>query len=203
MYWFFFIFICVALTTDCCLMLNLNVFSKGRSSLINNNQENKRDLLVCFWEKKKQSGVFGWLFFYFIFLFASSLQSLQNVLRRMVISVVWRRLRRGWVRGVRAPHQRLATARADLKTSVELAWTMLVLSLFQAIMVRGKKRLFVLFCVVAWDFKTAVMVSGLVMDWILDNVVWAVWRTDISAGFLGGLDIFQGGSAGTSPPTTL
>ena len=26
--------------------------------------------------------------------------SLQSVLRRMVISVVWRRLRRGWVRGV-------------------------------------------------------------------------------------------------------
>ena len=45
----------------------------------------------------------------------------------------------------------------------------------------------VLFCVklIAWDFKAAVMVSGLVMDWILDNVVWAVWRTDISAVFLG------------------
>ena len=45
----------------------------------------------------------------------------------MVISVVWRRLRRGWVRGVGAPHRRLATARADLKASRELAWTMLVL----------------------------------------------------------------------------
>ena len=49
-----------------------------------------------------------------------------------------------------------------------------------------EKRLFVLLCVIAWDFNAAVMVSGLVMDWILDNVVWAVWRTDISAGFLGG-----------------
>ena len=44
----------------------------------------------------------------------------------------------------------------------------------------------VLFGVIAWDFKAAVVVSGLVMDWILDNVVWAVWRTDVSAGFLGG-----------------
>ena len=32
-----------------------------------------------------------------------------------------------------------------------------------------EKRLFVLFGVIAWDFKAAVMVSGLVMDWILDN----------------------------------
>ena len=75
------------------------------------------------------------------------------------------------MRGVGAPHRRLATARADLKASRELAWTMLVFSLFQAIMVRGEKRLFVLFGVIAWDFKSAVMVSGLVMDWILDNVV--------------------------------
>ena len=65
------------------------------------------------------------------------------------------------MRGVGAPHRRLATARADLKASRELAWTMLVLSLFQAIMVRGeKKRLFVLFGVTACDFKAAVMVSG-------------------------------------------
>ena len=49
-----------------------------------------------------------------------------------------------------------------------------------------EKRLFVLFGVIAWNFKAAVMVSGLVKDWILDNVVWAVWRTDVSAGFLGG-----------------
>ena len=49
-----------------------------------------------------------------------------------------------------------------------------------------EERLFVLFGVIAWDFKAAVVVSGLVMDWILDNVVWAVWRTDISVGFLGG-----------------
>ena len=49
------------------------------------------------------------------------LQSLQSVLRRMVISVVWRRLRRGWVRGVDpcAPRRRLATARADLKATPE------------------------------------------------------------------------------------
>ena len=90
------------------------------------------------------------------------------------------------MRGAGAPHRRLATARADLKASKELAWTMLVLSLFQAIMVRGKKRLFVLFGVIAWNFKAAVMVSGLVVDWILDDVVWAVWSTDDSAGFLGG-----------------
>ena len=45
----------------------------------------------------------------------------------------------GWVRGVGAPHRRLATARADLKASRELAWTMLVFSLFHAIMVRGGK----------------------------------------------------------------
>ena len=88
--------------------------------------------------------------------------------------------------GAGAPHRRLATARADLKASRELAWTMLVLSLFQAIMVRGEKRLFVLFGVKAWNFKAAVMVSGLVVDWILDDVVWAVWSTDDSAGFLGG-----------------
>ena len=43
------------------------------------------------------------------------------------------------MRGVGAPHRRLATARADLEASGELAWTMLVFSLFQAIMVRGKK----------------------------------------------------------------
>ena len=43
------------------------------------------------------------------------------------------------MRGVGAPHRRLATARTDLKASGELAWTMLVLNLFQAIMVRGKK----------------------------------------------------------------
>ena len=43
------------------------------------------------------------------------------------------------MRGVGAPHWRLATARADLKASGELAWTMLVFSLFQVIMVRGKK----------------------------------------------------------------
>ena len=77
----------------------------------------------------------------------------------MVISVVWRRLRQDWVRVVGAPHRRLATARADLKASRELAWTMLVFSLFHAIMVRGKKRLFVLFGVIAWDFKVAVVVS--------------------------------------------
>ena len=34
--------------------------------------------------------------------------SLQSVLRRMVISVAWHRLRQGWVRGVGAPHRRLA-----------------------------------------------------------------------------------------------
>ena len=66
-----------------------------------------------------------------------------------------------------------------------------------------EERLFVLFGVVAWDFKAAVVVLGLVMDWILDNVAWAVGRTDISAGYSGGLDIYQGGIAGTSPPTTL
>ena len=60
---------------------------------------------------------------------------LQSVLCRMVISVVWCRLRRGWVRGVGAPHRRLESFRADLKASGELAWTMLVFSLFQAIMV--------------------------------------------------------------------
>ena len=38
--------------------------------------------------------------------------------------------------GVGAPDRRMATARADLKASRELAWTMLVLSLLQAIMVR-------------------------------------------------------------------
>ena len=38
---------------------------------------------------------------------------------------------------------------------------------------------------------------------ILDNVVWAVWRTDVSAGSLGGYRYFSGGIAGTSPPTTL
>ena len=65
--------------------------------------------------------------------------SLQGVLRSIVISVVLRRLRRGLVRGAGAPHRRLATTRANLKASRELAWTMLVLSLFQAIMVRGKK----------------------------------------------------------------
>ena len=43
------------------------------------------------------------------------------------------------MRGAGAPHRRLATARADLKASREVAWTMLVLSLFQAIMVLGKK----------------------------------------------------------------
>ena len=48
----------------------------------------------------------------------------------------------------------------------------------------GKKN--VLFGVIAWNFKAAVMISGLVMDWILDNAVWAVWRTDVSADFLGG-----------------
>ena len=49
-----------------------------------------------------------------------------------------------------------------------------------------EKRLFVLFCVITWNFKAAVMVSGLVVDWILDDVVWAVWSTDDSGGFLGG-----------------
>ena len=33
-----------------------------------------------------------------------------------------------------------------------------------------EKRFFVLFGVIASDFKAAVMVSGLVMDWILDNL---------------------------------
>ena len=47
------------------------------------------------------------------------------------------------------------------------------------------KRLFVLFGVIAWNFKAAVMVSGLVVDWIFDDVVWVVWSTDNSAGFLG------------------
>ena len=61
------------------------------------------------------------------------------------------------MRGVGAPHRHLATARADLKASRELAWTMLVLSLFQAIVVVGKK--IVLFGVIAWNFKAAVMVS--------------------------------------------
>ena len=42
------------------------------------------------------------------------------------------------------------------------------------------------FSVIAWDFKAAVVVVGLIMDRILDNVVWAVGRTDISAGFLEG-----------------
>ena len=43
------------------------------------------------------------------------------------------------MRDVGAPHRRLATARADLKASRELAWTMLVFSLFHAIMVCGEK----------------------------------------------------------------
>ena len=59
-----------------------------------------------------------------------------------------------------------------------------------------------LFGVVAWNFKAAVMVSGLVVDWILDDVVWAVWSTDDSTGFPGG-QIFFRGIAGTSPLTTL
>ena len=49
-----------------------------------------------------------------------------------------------------------------------------------------EKRLFVLFGVITWDFKAAVIVSGLVVDWILDDAVWVVWSTDDSAGFLGG-----------------
>ena len=51
---------------------------------------------------------------------------------------------------------------------------------------RWKERLFVLFSVTAWDFKAAVVVAGLFMDRILDNVVWVAGRMDISAGFLGG-----------------
>ena len=43
------------------------------------------------------------------------------------------------MRSVGAPHRRLATARADLKASRELAWTLLVFSLFHAIMVHGEK----------------------------------------------------------------
>ena len=69
-------------------------------------------------------------------------------------------------------------------------------------MVRGKKRLLVLFGVVAWNSKAAVMVSGLVVDWILDDVVWAVWSTDDSTGFLGG-QIFFRGDCWNQPPNHL
>ena len=49
-----------------------------------------------------------------------------------------------------------------------------------------KERQFMLFSVTAWDCKAAVVVAGLFMDRVLDNVVRAVGRTDISTGFLGG-----------------
>ena len=49
-----------------------------------------------------------------------------------------------------------------------------------------KERLFILFSVTAWDCKAAVVVAGLFMDLALDDVVRAVGRTDILAGFLGG-----------------
>ena len=65
-----------------------------------------------------------------------------------------------------------------------------------------EKRLLVLFGVVAWSFKASVMVSGLVVDWILDDVVWAVWSTDDSTGFLGG-QIFFRGDCGNQPPNHL
>ena len=72
------------------------------------------------------------------------------------------------MRGAGAPHRRLATAIADLKASRELAW-----------IVPGdygswEKRLSVLFGVITWNFKAVVMVSGLVVDWILNDVVWTV-----------------------------
>ena len=111
--------------------------------------------------------------------------SLQSSLTSHEHSVVWRRLWQGWVRSGGGAHRYLATARANLKASGELAWTVLLLSLFQAIIVHGKKD-FILFNVTAWDWKAAVVVAGLFIDQVLDNVVRAVGRTDISASFLGG-----------------
>ena len=73
----------------------------------------------------------------FMKIFKSS--SLQSSFTSHEHSVVWRRLRLGWVRSVGGTHRRLATARADMKAAGELAWTMLLLSLFQAIIVGGKK----------------------------------------------------------------
>ena len=50
-----------------------------------------------------------------------------------------------------------------------------------------------------WDFKAAVVVSGLVMDWILDNVVWGGLEDGYFGWYSGGLDIFQGGLLEPAP----
>ena len=98
----------------------------------------------------------------------SCFQSLQSSLTSHEHSVVWHRLRRGWMCSVDGTHRRLATARTDLKASGELAWTMLPLTLFRAIIVRGKKDC--LYC--------SVLQLGIVRQWSrLRDCLWTGFWT--------------------------
>ena len=124
----------------------------------------------------------GFLWNMFMIVQTSSLPSLfgSQFLTSYWHSVVWRILRQGWVRSVDGAHRRVATARADLKVSEELAFmpTVLIFILFQAIrsIVRGRSTFF-LYCSVL-QLGMAIFFARLFVDRVLDDVVWVVKRSN-------------------------
>ena len=97
------------------------------------------------------------------------------------------------MRGVGAPHRRLVTARADLKASVDLAWTMLVLSLFQAIMVRGKKMIVCTVLCYSLGFQGSGHGYGIGYGLHFGQCSLGGLEDGYFGWFSGGLDIFEGG----------
>ena len=60
---------------------------------------------------------------------------------------------------------------AVLKLSVDFAQTVVSSSLFQAIIVLGKKGVLVLFGIAGWNGKTATIIPDVVVNWVVGDGV--------------------------------